>query len=48
VRPGYAGSFYFWMDMASTFSTVMEIPLVMSDMLGIDAFSSSKSTKLAK
>jgi hypothetical protein len=48
VRPGYLFSFFFWMDVASTLSTIMEIPLVMNDLLGISAFSNNKSTKLAK
>ena len=48
VRPGYLFSFFFWMDVASTLSTVMEIPMVMSGLLGISAFSNNKSTKLAK
>ncbi len=48
VRKGYLFSFFFYMDVLSTFSTVMEIPLVMSDLLNIEVFSSQKSTKLAK
>lgn len=47
-RSGYIFSFFFWMDLLSTFSTVMEIPLVMNDILGIDIFDPSKSAKLAK
>lgn len=48
IRPGYLWSFFFWMDLLSTISTVMEIPLVMNDLLGIEFFSQSKSAKLAK
>jgi hypothetical protein len=48
VREGYILSFFFFMDLLSTFSTVMEIPMVMSDLLKIDVFSSQKSYKLAK
>jgi hypothetical protein len=48
VRPGYVLSFFFWMDVASTLSTVMEIPMVMSGLLGISIFSNTNSTKLAK
>jgi hypothetical protein len=48
VRPGYLWGFFFWMDLLSTISTVMEIPMVMSDLLGIEFFSQSKSAKLAK
>ena len=48
VRPGYLFSFFFWMDVASTLSTVMEIPMVMSGLLGIQAFSNNKATRLTK
>lgn len=48
VRAGYFLSFFFWMDALSTFSTVMEVPMVMNDLLGIEMFSASKSTQLAK
>jgi hypothetical protein len=41
VRDGYILSFFFWMDMVSTFSMVLEVPWVVKDMLGLDILSGS-------
>ena len=48
ARPGYLNSFFFYMDLASTLSTIIEIPMVMSGVFGIDFFNNNNSTKFAK
>jgi hypothetical protein len=48
IREDYFLSFFFFMDVASTLSTIMEVPMVMGDLLGIEMFSSSKTSKLAR
>jgi hypothetical protein len=35
VRDEYAFSFFFYMDIASTFSCIIGVPIVMGDLLGI-------------
>ena len=39
VKEGYFLNFFFWMDLLSTISTVMEVPLVMNDLFGIEVYS---------
>lgn len=34
-RKGYIFSFFFWMDLISTFSTFLEVPWILNDLLGL-------------
>jgi hypothetical protein len=46
VRKGYICSFFFWMDIISTLSMVLEIPWVIEDLLKLGFL--SDSTSIAK
>jgi hypothetical protein len=38
IRTGYVCSFFFWMDLVSTFSTVLDVPWAM-ELLGLGVLS---------
>lgn len=46
VRRGYICSFFFWMDLLSTLSMVLEVPWVIEDLLNLGFL--SDSTAIAK
>jgi hypothetical protein len=48
VRPGYLYSFNFYMDIASTLSTLIDIPIVMNNWFGIDLTGGASYTKASK
>ena len=48
VRPEYMFTFFFYMDVVSTLSLLIEVPMVMSGVLGISAFNDNGSAKIAK